>query len=87
MKGLNISTILLGLVLVSLLISVGLIAFTMFKMSRAVEYVMDPNDAAKVTTEGVSAKKFWTSNKAMLAIPTVSNVISMILIGVLVVMR
>lgn len=72
MKGFNFSTIILGFVLVTLLISMSLIAFTMYKLSKV------------AATE--LAAQFYTANKTMLVIPTVSNVLGMLLIGVLVVM-
>lgn len=83
MKGFGFSTIILGFVLVTLIVSVGLIAFTMYKLSVAPEYVIDASK--KVTTEGLSAKQFWTDSRLTLVVPTVSNVLSMILIGVLLV--
>lgn len=83
MKGFGFSTIILGFVLVTLIVSVGLIAFTMYKLSVAPEYVIDTNK--QVTTEGLSAKQFWTDSRLTLVVPTVSNVLSMILIGVLLV--
>lgn len=82
MKGFGFSTIILGFVLVTLIVSVGLIAFTMYKMSSAPDYVLD-SSSKTVTTEGISAKVFWDANKLMLLIPTVSNILSIILLGVL----
>lgn len=87
MKGLNFNTILLGFVLVALLISVGLIVFTMYKLSGGTENVMHDTEKTQLVTAGLLVKTFWTDNKAMLAIPTVANVISMVLIGVLIVVR
>lgn len=83
MKGIGFSTIILGFVLITLIVSVFLMAFTMYKLSVAPEYVIDSNDV--VTTEGLSAKKFWDESKPTLVIPTVSNILAMILIGVFVV--
>lgn len=83
MKGIGFSTIILGFVLITLIVSVFLMAFTMYKLSVAPEYVIDSDDV--VTTEGLSAKKFWDESKPMLVIPTVSNILAMILIGVFVV--
>lgn len=69
--------------MVTLIVSVGLISFAMYKISVAPEYVIDAT--RKVTTEGLSAKKFWTDNKLMFLIPTAANVLSMILAAVLLV--
>ena len=84
MKGFGFTTILFGFVLIKLLISFVLIAFTMYKISSAAEYVID-SSTNTVTKKGVSAKEFWASNKLMFIIPSVSNVLSMILLGVLIV--
>lgn len=82
MKGFGFSTIILGFVLVTLIVSVGLIAFTMYKISTAPDYVIDATNNT-VKTTGISAKAFWDDNKLMLLIPTVSNILSIILLGVL----
>lgn len=84
MKGFGFSTILLGFVLVTLIVSVGLISFAMYKLSTSKDHVID-DGTKQVTTAGPSAKGFWTDNKLMLVIPTVSNVVSMVLTGVLLV--
>ena len=85
MKGFKFSTIVLGFVLVNLIISFSLMAFTMYKLSSAPEYEIDNQD--KVTKVGISAKSFWTDNKIMFIIPSVSNILSMILLGVFSVMN
>lgn len=80
MKGIGFSTIILGFVLITLIVSVILLAFTMYKLSVAPEYVINSNDV--VTTKGLSAKNFWTESRLTLVVPTVSNILAMILIGV-----
>lgn len=81
MKG--FSTILLGFVLIKLLISFVLMAFVMFKMSVAPGPEKD--GSGKLKSPGIPANKFWTDNKALMIIPTVSNILCMILLGVLLV--
>ena len=67
------TTILLAFVAVLLVVSVGLISFTMYRLSKA------------SATDTVS--NFWTQNKLFLITPTVVNVVAMALLGVLFVMK
>ena len=85
MKIFGFSTILLGFVLVNLMISFGLIASAMYKMSVAPEYEIDCSNV--VTKRGLPAKTFWTDNKILFIVPSVSNILSMILLAVLLVMN
>lgn len=86
MKSFVFSTIILGFVLVCLIINIALITLAMYKMANAKEYVIDSTTKV-VTTDGTSATAFWGSNKTLLMIPTVANVLSMVLVTLLVVIN
>lgn len=68
MKSLGFKTILLGLVMLLLLVSVSAIGWTIFQMTKSA--------AADVKT-------FWTGQKYFLITPTVTNVVAMALLAVL----
>lgn len=71
MKGIGFRTILLALIIILLVVSVSLIGFTVFRMTKA---------AANDKTED-----FWKANKMFLLTPTVMNVMAMALLAVLII--
>lgn len=82
MKGFGFSTILVGSVLILLLVCAILMAYVMYSMSNA------PKKASGTTVndDGVSAEDFWTSNKMMMIIPSVGNVLGMVLLSLFYIM-
>lgn len=74
MKGLGSSTILLALIIVVLLISVGLMGFVMYHVSLT-------------TNNAKTYQELWSKKKLYMIAPTVMNVLSIALIGVMIVMR
>lgn len=70
MRGLSFATILSGIVVVLLLISVGMMGFVTYKLGSA--------DPAETVAD------FWKGKKFLLLTPTVMNVLSMVLVGVLI---
>lgn len=69
MKGLGFSTILLGLATVLILISVAVSAWVLYRTMNA--------------GDTVAVKDFRVANKLYMIAPTVMNVVSMALLGVL----
>lgn len=67
------STILLAFVTVLLVVSAGLISFTMYRLANPT-----PTD---------TVASFWTKNKLFVITPTVINVLAMAVLGVLFAMR
>lgn len=70
MKGITFKTILLGLVILLLVVSVGLIVFNTWKVS----------------TLDTPGKNLWTERKWYFVAPTIMNVISVGVIAVLIIM-
>lgn len=69
MKGLGFSTILLGLATVLILVSVAVSAWVLYRTMNAADIVL--------------VKDFRVANKLYMIAPTVMNVVSMALLGVL----
>lgn len=69
MKGLGFSTILLVLATVLIVISVALLGFVMYRLS--------------ISTVTDKTTDFWRNNKLFMMAPSVMNVVSMALLGVL----
>lgn len=69
MKGLGFSTILLVLATVLIVISVALLGFVMYRLS--------------ISTVADKTTDFWNKNKLFMMAPSVMNVVSMALLGVL----
>lgn len=74
MKGLGFSTILLAFVTVLILVSTAVVGFVTYRLKGA---------AGVTGTTVPTVAQFWTSNKMFMFAPTIMNVVSMAVLGVL----
>lgn len=76
-----------NLVLVSAIIllftSVILQFYNMYGLSTSKAFVWNGTDPNKADTKGLEAQQFWASNQFYIIGPSIGNLISMVLLGVL----
>lgn len=83
MFGLNLKSLLSTAILILLAVSLIIMTYNMYSMAYSVAYQLDATGKATVT--GKDASTFWAENKLRLMVPSITNVLSMALIGILLV--
>ncbi len=86
MKIMGFASLLVAAVIVLLIINVILMAYVMYKISNAQAYTFSTEGKVTNKDEGMDAAKLWEDNKLLLISPTVLNVLSVVILGLIYVM-